>query len=194
MSKRFTIAVAAMALSCISTGSLAATTSGQFFLNGTVGQSTWHDDGFNTSNKDTATAWRFGYAWNRDQLSYGLEAGYVDLGTARGRYDFGATPLDLSAGATGVLAGVNVAYRFAGRLSVHARLGWMHDRLDVRSGGYRERFSGDGGYVGIGAGYRISEHLGVGLAYDHYTVRGDVNGSRSQEFVGVLSGFAEVRF
>lgn len=194
MSKRFTIAVAAMALSCISTGSLAATTSGQFFLNGTVGQSTWHDDGFNTSNKDTATAWRFGYAWNRDQLSYGFEAGYADLGTVRGHYDFGAAPLELSGGATGPLAGVNMTYRLGHRVFVNARLGWMHDHLDLRTGDQRDRFSGNGGYVGIGAGYNVSEHFGVGLAYDHYTVRGDVNGSRTQDFVGVFSGFAEVRF
>ncbi|MBU6249025.1 MAG: outer membrane beta-barrel protein [Xanthomonadaceae bacterium] len=194
MIKRLTIATAAMALACLSSSSLAASPSGRFFLDGAVGRATWHDGDFNAGNTHTAAAWRVGYAWNRDRVSYGLEAGYVDLGTARGRDDFGATPLDLSAGATGVLAGVNVAYRFARRLSVHARLGWMHDRLDVRSGGYRERFSGDGGYVGIGAGYRISKHLGVGLAYDRYTVRGNVNGSRTQDFVGMFSGFADVRF
>lgn len=194
MIKRLTIATAAMALSCVATGSFAAAPSGQFFLNGSVGRSTWHDAGFNTRNTDVATAWRFGYAWNRDALSYGLEAGYADLGTVKGHYDFGATPLDLSAGATGALAGVNLSYRFAGRLSVNGRLGWMHDRLDIRTGDSRERFSGDGGYVGIGAGYRISEQVDLGLAYDHYTVRGNVHGSRTQDFVGVFSGYVEVRF
>ncbi|AND71262.1 hypothetical protein ATSB10_38080 [Dyella thiooxydans] len=194
MSKRFTIAVAAMALSCISAGSLAATTSGQFFLNGTVGQSTWHDDGFNTSKTDTATAWRFGYAWNIDQVSYGFEAGYADLGKGKGTYYSGVGSSDLSGGATGPLAGVNMTYRFRNRMFVNARLGWMHDNVDFKIGGSSSSYSGDGGYAGVGVGYDINENFGVGVAYDRYNVRAQINGSRSQDGVDVFSGFAEVRF
>lgn len=194
MSKRFTIAVAAMALSCISAGSLAATTSGQFFLNGTVGQSTWHDDGFNTSKTDTATAWRFGYAWSIDQVSYGFEAGYADLGKGKGTLYSGYGSTDLSGGATGPLAGVNMTYRFRNHMFIDARLGWMHDNVRFNIGGSSSSYSGDGGYAGVGVGYDVNEHFGIGVAYDRYSVRAQINGSRSQDGVDVFSGFAEVRF
>lgn len=192
MSKRSTIAVAAMALSCISTGSLAATTSGRFFLNGSVGQSTWHDDGFNTSKTDTATAWRFGYAWNIDQVSYGFEAGYADLGKGTCYSGFGSS--DPSGGATGPLVGVNMTYHFRNRMFVNARLGWMHDNIDFKIDGSSSSYSGDGGYAGVGVGYNFSENFGIGVAYDRYNVRAQINGSRPQDGVDVFSGFAEVRF
>ncbi|HET6434061.1 outer membrane beta-barrel protein [Dyella sp.] len=185
MSKRFTIAAAALALSCASTASIAASP-GQVFINGSVGQSTYHDDFLNSSNTDTAVAGRVGYAWNVDQLSYGVEVGYADLGQGRG--DYGT--YRLSSGVRGPLAGANLTYRFPSRMFVHFRLGWMHDNFHGQLNGYRENFSGNGGYVGVGVGYDVNEHVGIGVAYDHYAVRGQ--GYRDS--VGMLSGLVQFRF
>jgi len=194
MSKRFTIAVAALSLSCASSAALAALP-GQFFINGSAGQSNYHDSGFNTGHTDTALAGRFGYAWNNGPVSYGVEAGYVDLGKATGSVYTGSGYTNFSGKASGPLLGVNMTYHFRNHMFLNGRLGWFHDKFDTTIEGVgSQSFSGNGGYIGVGAGYDFNEHFGVGLAYDHYNVRAKIYGTKSQDSVGVFSGFVEVRF
>ena len=64
-------------------GSAVAADPGAFFINGNLGQSTYHDGGFD-NNTDTSGAIRAGYSWQSYKVDFGVEGGYVDLGRATG--------------------------------------------------------------------------------------------------------------
>ena len=70
--------VLATVLGVVSTTALAVDP-GAFFINGNIGQSHYHDQGFN-DRTDTSAAVRAGCAWHvGDASDVGVEAGYANL-------------------------------------------------------------------------------------------------------------------
>jgi hypothetical protein len=193
MNRNFKLVVIGLALAGACTVSAAAEP-GSFFINGNIGQATWHDSGF--SNKtDTSSALRLGYSWQSDTTEFGLEGGYVDLGRATGTVYAGNARAGFSAKATGPLLGANFKYKFANRMFVSARGGWFRSKLDATIEGVgSQSYSGDGAYLGAGVGYDITRQFSIGVGYDDYHGRVTINGTKSNESIGVVSGFAEFRF
>ena len=171
-------------------GSALATDQGAFFINGNLGQSTYHDSGFN-DNTDTSGAIRAGYSWQSYKVDFGVEGGYVDLGRATGE----AYGDKFSVKGKGPLLGMNIKYKFENQMFVYARGGYFHSTMDAHVDGFgSENFHGNGGYLGAAVGYDITPQFSLGLAYDDYHGRVRVDGEKSNESIGVYSGFAEYRF
>jgi len=194
MNKRIRMTAIAVVLAAASAGAMAAD-QGAFFVNGNLGQSHYHDRGFNGGNTDTSGAVRFGYDWNTNAWSYGVEGGYVDLGKATGTVYTPYGTAGFNVKTSGWLLGGNGKYRFANHMFVSARLGWFHSTFDASvPGAGSQSFSGNGGYAGVGVGYDFNQHFSLGAGYDTYHGRATVFGTKSKESIGVYSAFAEYRF
>ena len=189
-----TIAVAG-ALAAVSCSALAADP-GTFFINGNLGQSNYHE-GDLTNNTDTSGAIRGGYSWQSDVVDFGVEAGYVDLGTASTQLssDLPGLSEKVSVKAQGALVGLNLKYKFENHMFVLGRGGLFHSSVNVDVGHFgSERFHGNGGYLGAVVGYDLNQHFSLGLAYDAYHARIDSDDVKGNGSIGVFSGFAEYRF
>lgn len=194
MNKHIRMTAIAVVLAAASASAMAAD-GGAFFVNGNLGQSHYHDRGFNSGNTDTSGAVRFGYDWNADAWSYGVEGGYVDLGKATGTFYTPYGTAGLNVKTSGWLLGGNGKYRFANHMFVSARLGWFRSTFDGSiSGVGSQSFSGNGGYAGVGLGYDFNRHFSLGVGYDTYHARATVFGIKAKESIGVYSAFAEYRF
>jgi len=177
-------------------GSAFAADPGAFFINGNLGQSTFHDGGL-SNNTDTSGAIRAGYSWQSDVVDFGVEAGYVDLGTASTQLysDLPGLSEKVSEKVSGPLVGLNLKYKFENHMFVSARGGLFHSSLDVNVGDFgSERFHGNGGYLGAAVGYDFNQHFSLGLAYDGYHARINSGELKGNESISVYSGFAEYRF
>ena len=194
MDKRIPMTAMAVALAAASTGAM-ATDQGAIFINGNLGQSTYHDSGFNR-NTDTSASLRAGYSWQSYLVDFGVEAGYVDLGQASADValpSFGNRTF--TAHGKGPLLGANIRYKFRNRMFVSARGGWFRSTLDASVSGIgSQSYRGNGAYVGVGVGYDITPQFSLGVGFDDYHGRVSVNGTRLSESVGVYAGFAEYRF
>jgi len=194
--KKQMLSIAVAGVLAAASGSVWAADPGTFFINGNLGQSNYHDSTF-TNNTDTSGAIRAGYSWQSDVVDFGVEAGYVDLGTASSQLSSYLPGLSgkLSVKGTGPLLGLNLKYKFQNHMFVSARGGLFHSSMDVDVGNFgSERFHGNGGYLGAAAGYDFSQHFSLGLAYDGYHARIDSGEAKGNESIGVFSGFAEYRF
>ncbi|EIL94412.1 MULTISPECIES: outer membrane beta-barrel protein [Rhodanobacter] len=194
MNKVIRMAAFALALGTVSTGAFAADT-GAFFINANVGQSHFHDSGFD-DRTDTTTAARVGYAWHMgDASDLGVEAGYVNLGQASGSLIVNFNTVNLKTKLTGPLLGANFKYTFNNKIYLSARAGWFRSKFDanVTTLG-SDSFSGDGAYSGVGVGYDVTPHFSLGVNFDEYHSRATVYGTKAKEAVSSLSGFAEYRF
>ncbi|MFI4957687.1 MAG: outer membrane beta-barrel protein [Lysobacterales bacterium] len=175
-------------------GSAFATDPGAFFVNGNLGQSHYSDSGF-SDRTDISTAVRAGYSWQSDVVDFGVEAGYVDLGKARGSVNALGISANYSARGKGPLAGINLKYKFGNKWFVAGRLGYFRSTLTENISGYGSySFSGNGGYVGASMGYDITPHFSLGAGYDNYHGRVKFSGNSYSDNIGVISGFAEYRF
>lgn len=193
MKKYMQAAVAAVAMAVVSGGAFAAD-QGAFFINGNLGQSHFHDRGFN-DRSDTSGALRAGYSWQGDTADFGIETGYVDLGKASGSVAIGTTAVGFSAKAKGPLLGVNGRYKFRNKMYISGRAGWFHTRMEMDAGGFGSgSYNGDGTYAGVGVGYDVTQHFSLGVGFDNYHGRIKFNGRKYGESIGVFSGFAEYRF
>jgi Outer membrane protein beta-barrel domain len=195
MNKRFQIAAIAVALAVASSSSF-ADESGAFFINGNLGQSSYNS-GTITSNHAFGAAVRGGYSWYSEAWDFGVEAGYVDLGTVRGPvYTVGIPAVTESAKADGPLLGINLKYKFANQWFVSGRVGYLHTTVDTSlSGGFGSYdFHGNGAYGGVGVGYDFTKHFGLGLSYDNYRIKYRVIDVNYSGNVGLSSLFAEYRF
>lgn len=189
MKKHIQMIAVAGALAAAS-GSAVAADPGAFFINGNLGQSTYHDGGFD-NNTDTSGAIRAGYSWQSYKVDFGVEGGYVDLGRATGEI-FGEK---YSVKGKGPLLGLNIKYKFENKMFVSARGGYFHSTLEEGVQGFgSDSFHGNGAYLGAGVGYDITPQFSLGLSYDDYHGRVRFDGYRFNESIGVYSGFAEYRF
>jgi hypothetical protein len=195
MKKHIQMIAVAGALTAASCSAFAADP-GTFFVNGNLGQSSYHE-GALTNNTDTSGSIRGGYVWQSDVVDFGVEAGYVDLGKATSQLDTGFAGETLRVGvkAEGALAGLNLKYKFDNHMFVLGRGGLFHSSVNVSiQDDGSERFHGNGGYLGAVVGYDFNQHFSLGAAYDAYHVRINSDDVKGNSSVGVFSGFAEYRF
>jgi outer membrane autotransporter protein len=195
MNKGIQMTAIAIAMAAASSSVFAAD-AGAFFINGNVGQSSFHDHGF-SDRTDTTEAVRVGYAWNLSPstATLGVEAGYVDLGRASGTAVTTSGDFDFSTRLGGPLLGVNYKYTLNNKIYFEGRGGWFRSKFDANAPAFGSKsFSGNGTYVGLGVGYDITPHFSLGVNFDEYHGRATVFGVRAKEGVSSLSGFAEYRF
>lgn len=197
---------------------------GYFFVDGNVGQSAkrvpsggqTYDPTFDSTTrismdrKDLAGALRFGYRW-RSVVDYGLEAGYVDLGSSRERFSYTSPWYSFNSRwdqeVRGWLLGGTLSYTFAEKWSVNGRAGWFRSRVNwsgenivFLSGGpdsesqnsYNSTRTGE--YAGVGISYAVTPSMSFGLSYDNYHARFAYAGGNLTNTIAMYSASAEYRF
>lgn len=160
-----------------------------FFVDGRYGRSDFDGDG-----KDIALGINGGYRWG----AFGLEGGYIDLGSLDHGYAYIGTP---GGGTSGLHSGIDVGgwtlganghFNLTPNWYLSARAGLFHWKADVDLVGVARNaeFSGSDWYAGVGVGYDFSERFGIGLNYDHYRA-----GKSGLDFdANVVSANTEFRF
>jgi opacity protein-like surface antigen len=180
---------------------------GNFFVNGSLGQSDYHLPSSARSNlskvdrQDNAAALRLGYRWN-SVVDYGVELGYAYLGKAKGRYETDSTSFHDRTKMHGWTLGGKLNYDITPNWYVSARAGWIRAHNNVKvsydtpvvDGAVSRSTTRTGEYFGAGVGYNINEHVSVGLAYDNYHVRFGDKGRGDNWNVGMYSLTGEYRF
>lgn len=203
--------------------------SGNWFIGANVGRTNGSDtggfgsdtSGFNPlhGNKGRRTGYGVlgGYRWKvGPDLGLGLEAGYADLGNYRVKNVF-EEDQDVNQKATknalrGWMVGVNGKINLVPQwyISMHGGLFWSNDNnnnynnsvsqdLGFSNGGRDGRGSW---YAGLGTGWDINEHFGVGVSYDYFhanagKVRDNTTGEVSpglKRSTGIVSLAGEYRF
>lgn len=168
------------------------TGNGDLFVNGSVGTSHSDISGL-TKQNDTGYGVNFGYRWND---TWGLEAGYVDLGKPEAKgYPVNNATYNLKLHVTGWTLGVNGKFNFAQHWFVSARGGAFFSNSKLTVDGYPNSFSASDTnlYVGVGGGYNISRNLSVGINFDRYEAKakGILTNTNNPY---LLSGTLEYRF
>lgn len=195
MKKRIQMTAIALAMVAVS-GSCFAGDAGDFFINGNLGQSNFHDHGF-SDRTDTSAAVRIGYAWklSPSTATMGVEAGYIDLGRASGTVATTQGNFDFSTKLSGPMLGVNYKYTLNNKIYFLGRGGWFRSKFDASAAILGSKsFSGDGTYVGLGVGYDFTPNFSLGVNFDEYHSRATVFGVRAKDGVSSIAGFAEYRY
>lgn len=198
MHKRLIAIGLALALGGLSTSALAAHAGdpGQFYIGAGVGQAKWnidHGSDINLDDSDTAFNVHFGYVWHWG-IDFAIEGGYADLGKVTANWKDvytniiakGKDAYDTyheTAESHAVFAGVKVKYHFAQNWFVSGRGGITQtkyedhmldtyqeagDQSSTTSNYLNSDETNTGWYAGVGIGYDLSRHFGLGLAYDYY--------------------------
>ncbi|WP_158544920.1 outer membrane beta-barrel protein [Dyella monticola] len=201
MDKRISMIAVAFALAAVSSSAMAV--DGNFFVNGEVAGSNANISNLQNTTS-TAGAVRLGYLWNGGPMTWGVEAGYVDLGKVTGSYNdytytYGYSPsLHASVTNRGSMLGGNFKAHFGqSDWFVSSRLGWYHSNVHATVndayGTTSSSASGDGVYAGIGLGYDFTQHAGIAFNYDSYQTHAD--GIYSRRFnTGMYGATFEYRF
>jgi opacity protein-like surface antigen len=209
MNKILTAALGA-ALAAAS-ASAAAADNGAFFISAGVGQAQYHVGhtdglGYKLDDKDTASALRFGYAWHVARgFDLGVEGGYADMGKLVAKYNDGTSFAKSDLGVKGWLLGANGKYHFDRNWYLSARAGWFRSEEqsrafvgDVETGRTLSYASadgeGDGWYGGVGVGYDFAPNFSLGLNYDNYHAKAEIEGASNDGNLGVFMVSAEYRF
>ncbi|MBL8300228.1 MAG: porin family protein [Rhodanobacteraceae bacterium] len=153
-----------------------------FFVDGRYGRSD-----FDSSGKDTALGINGGYRWG----AFGLEGGYVDLGSLDRGYT-GSSGLHSGIDVAGWTLGANGHFNLTPNWYLSARAGLFHWKadMDLVASPTNAKFSGNDWYAGAGVGYDFSERFSLGLNYDHYRA-----GKSGMDFdANVISVNTEFRF
>ncbi|KRE99923.1 hypothetical protein ASG87_13090 [Frateuria sp. Soil773] len=202
--------------------------SGNWFIGANVGRTNGNSNGGFGSN---ASGFNFlhgergrrtgygligGYRWKVGQdLGLGLEAGYTDLGNFRVKNVFNSNDVNQRKqenALRGWLVGVNGRINLMPQwyMGFHGGYFRANDNnrnynnsvgqdLHLSSGGRAGRGSW---YAGIGTGWDVNEHFGVGVQYDYFhanagKVRNDDTGETRADFkrsTGIVSLTGEYRF
>ncbi|HEX7815474.1 porin family protein [Dyella sp.] len=167
--------------------------SGNWFIDANVGRTGGGNGGFGQNldsfnftkgerGRRTGYGLTGGYRWKVGQdFGLGLEAGYVDLGNFRVKNVFNSQPVNQSSTTNalrGWLVGVNGRMNLVDGWYLSARGGYFHANnydhrytadesaaLGVTTGGRAGRGSW---YAGLGTGWDINQHWGVGVSYDYF--------------------------
>ncbi|GAB2586041.1 porin family protein [Dyella jejuensis] len=168
--------------------------SGNWFIDANVGRTSDGNGGFagdfgstfgySHSQRDHKTGYGLvgGYRWKIGQnLGLGLEAGYADLGNFKVQNAFHSHDVDQTDATNalhGWLVGVNGRINLTTDWYLSARGGYFHandyDHTYTLAqaedyGSFSTTRPGhDSYYAGIGTGWDINEHWGIGLSYDYY--------------------------
>ena len=151
--------------------------SGNWFVNGSVGQSHLYKGPYN--DHPTTYAVNGGYRWKVGQdAGLGVEVGYNDLGNFKVKNAFNSNDVNLTDqrnALRGWTAGVNGridVYRglyVSGRAGVYGWKGHGYSNQDIN----RHNLDKVDYYAGAGVGYDFSDHFGLGLSYDVYHAKKD---------------------
>jgi len=152
--------------------------------NGGFGSNLSNDFNLGKSQRGRKTGYNVfgGYRWKLGpNLALGLEAGYADLGNFKLQNTFNGDKIDQTSTTQalhGWLLGANGRINLATSWYLSARGGYFHpndyDRVyssavDQNLGVVTTAKAGrDSWYAGVGTGWDIDEHWGVGLSYDYY--------------------------
>jgi OOP family OmpA-OmpF porin/outer membrane immunogenic protein len=168
--------------------------SGNWFIDANVGRTNGNSNGgfgsnagdFNFFNghrgRRTGYGLAGGYRWKvGHDLGLGIEAGYSDLGNYRIRNVFNSSPVnqrDTVNALRGWMLGINGRINLAPQWYVGAHGGWFwandnnqryYDTLNQQLGFSNGKHAGRGSwYGGIGTGWDINEHFGLGVQYDYF--------------------------
>jgi OOP family OmpA-OmpF porin len=159
------------------------------------------NDAIQTDRNDSAYHLRGGYRWG-SALNYGVEVGYVDLGHASATLPYYGRLADLDGKTAGVTVGGNLLYDFNdSNWFIGLRGGWFDARneLVVSIGSSTQgtlKYDASGWYAGIQSGYKITENLRMGVAFDTYGNRAEVRDANWDEKFDteLYSGFFEYVF
>lgn len=202
--------------------------SGNWFIGGNVGRTNGSDTGgfgsdaagFNffkgEQGRRTGYGLLGGYRWKvGDDLGLGLEAGYTDLGNYRIKNVFNSGDVNQKStedALRGWMAGVNGRINLLPQwyLSAHGGLFYANDNNDrfYNSAGQDLGFSNGGRpgrsswYAGVGTGWDINEHVGLGVQYDYFhanagKIKDNTTGETQpglKRSTGIVSVNAEYRF
>jgi hypothetical protein len=126
-----------------------------------------------------------GYRWGvAEHIALGVELGYTDLGkvkhraTGTHRYGSQTYPLNTRSeiGTRALLVGANIKWELPQNFALTGRAGiartrtqhWSYTQAGPGSDYYRGTLVGSSRYLGVGLGYRLSEHLEVGVDVTRY--------------------------
>ncbi|MBT2116127.1 outer membrane beta-barrel protein [Dyella sp. LX-66] len=177
---------AALAVAMVgASGASMAADDGQFFVNGEVGSKTHH---LSRNAHGEKNGWggglRLGYLWNVENVSFGLEGGYVNLGKVKASETVPAigpravgpaptTKIGYKGSMKGIVLGGNLKYHFGDNWFASARGGLFRATTN-------DSISQDGAtlisiketankfYAGVGAGYDFNEHFGLAANFDYF--------------------------
>lgn len=201
--------------------------SGNWFIDANVGRTNNSSGGFGSNASDfnflhgyrgrrTGYGLLGGYRWKvGPDLGLGIEGGYTDLGNYRLRNVFNSQPVnqtDTTNALRGWLVGVNGRINLTPQWYLSAHGGYF--RANDNSNRYYNTVSqqlgftsgrrGDRGswYAGIGTGWDVSEHFGIGVSYDYFhanagRVTNPTTGQQMSDLkrsTGIVSLTGEYRF
>ena len=158
-----------------------------FFINAGLGETNFYPQ-FRYSTfrgHSYIEALRAGYRWNIGALSYGLEAGYANLGHSYFWTAHNSGSDQYGERIDGPILGGNLKYSLPYGFFVAMRGGFFRSTDHQFDQGYyypsgllglgpssrytaHKRPSGTGSYVGAGVGYDFNSSFGVSLNYDRY--------------------------
>ncbi|MEJ1098550.1 MULTISPECIES: outer membrane beta-barrel protein [unclassified Pseudoxanthomonas] len=204
------VAALAVALLAAPAVSFASEADSGFFLNANSGiSSNRMSQGSNkdmaTDRNDSAFGVRGGYRWG-SVVNYGAELGYVHLGDSSVNLTDGTLRADLAPKVQGLTVGGNLQYDFNGsNWFAGMRGGWFRARNDLTASisegtqtrNSKVRYDNDGGwYAGANVGYKVSDNIRFGLAYDNYNNKAQVReaGFKEKYNTEMYSGFYEYQF
>jgi OmpA-OmpF porin, OOP family len=207
---RTLVAALTVALLAAPAVSFASEADAGFFLNANGGISSNRiSQGSNATTEiernDSAFGFRTGYRWG-SVVNYGAEVGYVYLGDSSVGIVDGTIAAGLDQKVQGLTVGGNVQYDFNGsNWFVGARGGWFraHNELtaSISNGTQVENrtlnYDNDGGwYAGANVGYKVSDNIRFGLAYDNYNNKVEIReaGLKDKYNTEMYSGFFEYQF
>jgi outer membrane immunogenic protein len=153
-----------------------------------------------------------GYRWKvGPDLGLGLEAGYTDLGNYKlsniGDNNGSVNQSSRENALRGWLVGANGRINLLPQWYISAHGGYFHANND--GGAYNDTVSQDlfhggdrgGFYGGVGTGWDVNQHFGIGVKYDYYHVSaGNIHDTASnsdfnvRRSTGIVSVDAEYRF
>lgn len=142
----------------------------RFFINTSAGISHSNVDGL-TDKNSWGYGLNFGYRW---QDTWGVEAGYVDLGKPEAKGSIYGYPYDLKLHVSGFTLGANGRWRLSDDWHVNARLGAFFSKSKVTGGGAVEGDVSDNDtniYVGAGIAYDVNPNFSLGLNIDRYQAK-----------------------
>jgi len=151
--------------------------SGNWFLNGSVGQAHMFKGPYN--DHPTTYAINGGYRWKvGPDAGLGVEIGYNDLGNFKLKNAFNSNDVNLTSrrqALRGWTAGVNgkidvwKGLYVSGRTGIYGWKGHGYSDQDIN----RHDLNKVDFYAGAGVGYDINDHFGLGVSYDYYHANKD---------------------
>lgn len=154
----------------------------RFFLDAGVGMSSIDTDidepGVSIDEKDVFFSIGAGYNFNK---MFALEAGYIDLGEVK--ISVPALAYTATVSADGFYFGPRLTFEITPQFEAYGRAGvFVWDAEGKDSDGFSASDDGTDIYFGIGAAYKISNQVSLGVEWTRYAYEGDDDDSDVDTF------------